>query len=143
VARIVDIVGLKQMDLLKIPENFVPILSNLGQSKYLKIQSMVLNIYCQMFYYNIDDPLLNEGGAILPCVIQTALELLGRRNSRDEIIDEDLHNGMAILQAAWIVEEPHFTHFHNYVDVLVNVIILCISRYRKTGAALVLVKHLT
>jgi hypothetical protein len=54
-----------------------------------------------MFYYNIDDPLLNEGGAILPCVIQIALELLGRENSRDEIIDEDLHN-VAILQAAWI-----------------------------------------
>ena len=139
VARIVDIVGLKHMDLLKIPENslqaFIHILSHLGQSEYLKIQSIVLKIYCRIFYYNIDDPLLNEGGAILPCVIQIALELLGRENSRDEIIDEDLHNGMAILQAAWIGKSLTLLYFRNYVDVLVNVIILCISRYRERGAA--------
>ena len=104
--KIVDIVGFRLGDLLTIPEEsilaFVHILSYLGKSRYLKIQSMVLKIYYEMFCHNINYPLLNEGTTIVPCVIEITLKLLGRHNSRDEIINEDLHNGMRILEAAWM-----------------------------------------
>jgi hypothetical protein len=64
-ARIVDIIGLRHNDLETIPGNsvkpFVYILSNLADSDYLKIESMVLNIYCQMFYYGIGHAVDNKG----------------------------------------------------------------------------------
>jgi hypothetical protein len=57
--------------------------------------------------------------------------LLGRHNSRDKIINEDLYNGTGILKAAWMWRRLTLLHFDNYVDVLVKVVILCISRYQQ------------
>ena len=52
VARIVDIIGLKDNDLRTLPEKsvwaFDHILNDLADSEYLKIQSMVSRIYCRM-----------------------------------------------------------------------------------------------
>jgi hypothetical protein len=130
-ARIVDIIGLRHNDLETIPRNsvkpFVYILSNLADSDYLKIESMVLNIYCQMFYFGIGHAVDNKG-TFRPCVILVALKLLGRDNTRD-ITDEDLDNGTSILQAAWMCKRDALLYFRDYVDVLVRAVTLSISRF--------------
>ena len=134
-ARIVDIVGLRQSDLVKLPENsvqaFLHILCRLGKSEYSKIESMVLNIYRRMLHYDVDYTFLKNRTVLHSCVIEITLELLGRDNPADKIIDKDLQNGIAVLKTAWIWNRPSLLHFDDYVDVLVNVVILCISRYQE------------
>ena len=130
-ARIVDIMGLRHSELETIPKNsvkpFVYILLKLANSNYLKIESMVLNIFCQMFYHGIDYAVENKE-AFRPPVVFTALRLLARENCGN-ITDDDLDNGTAILQAAWMHRRDVLLYFQSYMDVVVKVVILCISHF--------------
>ena len=94
---------------------------------------MVLKIYGQIFYYGIGYAVGNKK-TFRPCVIETVLKLLGRHNTR-EITDEDLDNGTAIFQASWMCKRNALLYFEHYVDIVVNVVILCISRFRDHVAA--------
>lgn len=92
-AKIVDVIGFEDKDLISLPENcvraFVRVLSNLAESEYLKIQSMVLRIYRQMFY---DYTVYSFGvmNVFSHYVVWVALYLLWRQNSRN-ITNEDLY----------------------------------------------------
>ena len=134
--RIVDIIGLRQCQLETIPGNsltpFVYILSNLADSSYSKIESLVLNIYSQIFYYGMSYALQNNE-CFHACVIADVLKLLGREDARD-ITNEDLDKGTAVLRAAWLCQRNALIDFDNYVDVVVDVVILCISRFRDNVA---------
>ena len=108
VAKIVDVVGFRDSELLLFPKEFlralVPILSKFAtRCDYLKIRSMVLRIYRRMFYVDCKD-------VFCSCTVEFAFCMLRERenpeisnedlyNGREnaEIYNEDLYNGMEIL----------------------------------------------
>ena len=135
-ARIVDVIGFRESELLMFPEVFlwelVHILSDLAaRCDHLKIHSIVLRIYRQMFYdCNID---FNK--IFCRCTVEMSLYVLGRENFRD-ICNEDLYNGMAVLKSAWITNRNiRVTDFD--FDIIVNVVNICISRFQDIHAAAV------
>jgi hypothetical protein len=138
VARTLDVIGLKESDLLSVPAEvvwaLVHILSELIEDcEHLKLQGMVLRIYRLMFSdYNIDYNLI-ETQACCSCVVEVALHMLRRENGRD-VTNEDLFNGTAILDAAWTRNRKNCL-VTDYVYALVNVVIICVSRFQDLHAA--------
>ena len=131
--RIVDIIGLKESDLSR--DYFMTIATMLCcLARYcdqLKIQGMVLRIYCRMFYeLNIEN--LSEYCLLNLCkyAVEVTHNVLGRENFRD-IANEDLYNGMEILRAAWMKKQISCTDSEfNFLRIVVRSVILCISRFR-------------
>lgn len=66
----------------------------------------------------------------------TTISLLLRQNIAD-ITNEDLYNGLATLKASWIKHSSLVSDCEQYVDVLVNAVIICISRFESLHAAAV------
>jgi hypothetical protein len=135
VARFVDIIGFTESDLLMLPKQFfwalVHILSDLaGRCDHLKIQRMVLRIYRRMFY----DCSIDCRKIFCSCAVLMSLYVLGRENFRD-ISNEDLYNGMAVLKSAWIRNKTICVAEFDYVDIIVNVVNICISRFKDMHAA--------
>lgn len=134
-ARIVDIIGVKYIDLQSVPEKsvcaFVHMLTHLAELEYLKIQSMVLRIYSQLFFGSINYLLgsisVQRSDIFCNRVVETVFYLLSRENVPD-ITNEDLYNGMLTLKAGWIKNANLVLDSGQYVDVLVNMVIICVSR---------------
>ncbi|GLJ11645.1 hypothetical protein SUGI_0173540 [Cryptomeria japonica] len=134
VARIVNIIGLTERDLIKIPEKFVNalmhVLSQLRKSKYVKIQSLVLRIY-RWIFHDCSGLLFSSKMELFgPYVVNVPIQLLGRPSQMD-ISTEDLNNGTAILKAIWAQNKFALLACNKYPQLLVNVTTLCISLYEK------------
>lgn len=131
VARFLDVIGLNDSDLAKAPEDFrwgsVHILSDLAtECDYVKVQSMVLRIYRRIF----SDSDLGHKKVFCSCTVCVALYMLGGRENVSDISNEDLYNGMEILNAAWLQNKSLCISEFDYVDIIVNVVNLCICRLK-------------
>ena len=135
-AKIVDVIGFREGELRMLPEDFlcalVHIISDLIATgcDHLKIHSMVLRIYRQMFY----DCNIDSNRIFCKCVVAISLFILERENFRD-ICNEDLYNGMIVLKSAWIRNRTICVTQLDFVDVIVNVANICISRFEDMHAA--------
>jgi len=95
----------------------------------LKIQGMVLRIYRSMIYdLNIEILPTARLNTFRICIVKVTVYALERRNLSD-IANEDLYNGMLILKASWMKNRMSCINSNsNYVGVLVDSVIPCISR---------------
>ena len=133
VARIVDVIGLRESELVMLSKDFlwalVHILSDLAaRCDHVKIHTMVLRIYRYMFY----DCNIDSNQIFCRCTVEMSLHVLGRENFRD-ICNEDLYNGMAVLKSDWIRNRNIFVTDFEYI--IVNVVNICISRFQDMHAA--------
>ena len=139
VARIVDVIGFKEIDLLTLPQesgwSFVHIIYLLiDQSEHLKLQGLVLRIYRLIFVdWNTDNCDIRRKTSFCSCVLYVAIHMLRREKSSD-ILNEHLCNGTAILHVAWMKNRKICFDIY-YVDALVNVVIICVSRFRELHVA--------
>ena len=102
---------------------FVHILFDLAHNEYLKMQSMVLRIYCNILKdcgYYLDDSMCY--------MVEIASDVLVGRENLKDIVNEDLYNGMKILRDAWMNDILVLFPFPMYGELLCIVVTICISR---------------
>ena len=107
------------------------ILYEILKCQLLKIETIVLRI-CRRLYQCFD---CNRKLRLVfsDFSFNAALYLLDHRRNSKEITNENLYNGTAILKFDWV--RKNFCGLESYVDTLVNVVIICISRFQDLHAA--------